>query len=313
MNKLEAMRVFAAVVDAGSLSGAGRRLGMPLATVSRKLSDLEAQLKVSLLIRTTRQLTLTDAGRQYHEACHRILADLEEADRVAAGEYTVPRGELVITAPIVFGRLHVLPVITDFLKACPEVDVRLMLSDQVSSLLDDHIDLAVRIQQLPDSGLMATRIGQVRRVVCASPAYLAEHGEPGLPQDLLLHPCISHQMPLMPTSWSFCVDGQDVALAIKPRLGVSTAEAAIDAAIAQSGITQVLCYQMAAAERAGLLRKVLTDYECPAVPVSLVYNRQGRLPLKLRAFLDHAVPRLRASLGGSLSMKMTLSKNGVTA
>lgn len=296
MNQLDAMRVFVTVVDAGSLSGASRQLGMPLATVSRKLSDLERRLSASLLLRTTRQLTLTDAGRQYHEACQRILADLEDADRVVAGEYSAPRGELVITAPIVFGRLHVLPVVSDFLRACPEVDVRLLLGDQLSHLLDDHIDLAVRIQHLPDSGLMATRIGQVRRVVCASPDYLAAHGTPERPSDLVAHQCISHQMPLGPTSWSFRVDGQDVALPVRPRLAVSTAEAAIDAAIAQGGLTQVLCYQMAAAERAGQLRKVLAACEPPPVPVSLVYNRQGRLPLKLRAFLDHALPRLRASL-----------------
>lgn len=297
MNKFEAMRVFAAVVDAGSLSGAGRRLGMPLATVSRKLSDLERHLNASLLIRTTRHLTLTEAGRQYHEACHRILADLEEADRTVIGEYCSPRGELVITAPVVFGRLHVLPVVTSFLQACPEVDVRLMLGDQVSNLLEDHIDLAVRIQHLPDSGLMATRLGQVRRVVCAGPGYLADHGVPATPRELETHQCISHQQPLTPTTWSFRVDGADVSLPIHPRLSVNTAEAAIDAAIAQGGLTQVLCYQMAGAESAGRLCKVLEAYECPPVPVSLVYNRQGRLPLKLRAFLDHAVPRLRAGLG----------------
>lgn len=298
MNKLDAMRVFATVVDAGSLSAASRRLGMPLATVSRKLSDLEQHLGVSLLIRTTRHLTLTDAGRQYHEACQRILSDLEEADRAAMGEYSVPRGELVITAPIVFGRLHVLPVVNDFLRICPEVDVRLVLGDRLSNLLEEHIDLAVRIQHLPDSGYMATRVGQVRRVVCASPGYLARHGEPDTPQSLAAHQCISHQMPLMPTAWSFRVDEHEVSLPVRPRLSVSTAEAAIDAAIAGGGLTQVLCYQMAAAEKAGLLRKVLEDFECPPIPVSVVYNRQGRLPLKLRAFLDHAVPKLRAGMAG---------------
>lgn len=296
MDKLDALRVFAAVVDAGSLSAAGRHLDMPLATVSRKLADLERQLGVSLLVRTTRQLTLTDAGRQYLEACQRILADLEEADRIVTGEYSEPRGELVITAPLVFGRLHVLPVVTPFMKACPEVTVRLLLGDQVSNLLEDHIDLAVRIQHLPDSGLMATRLGEVRRVACAAPGYLKERGIPALPQDLHEHACISHQMPLMPTSWGFHVDGADIALPIRPRLGVSTAEAAVDAVVAQAGITQVFCYQMAAAERAGRLCRVLEPFACAPVPVSLVYNRQGRLPLKLRAFLDHAVPRLRSGL-----------------
>lgn len=298
MNKLDAMSVFAAVVDAGSLSAASRRLGMPLTTVSRKLSDLEQHLNARLLLRTTRHLTLTDAGRQYHEACHRILADLEEADRTVTGEYSAPRGELVITAPIVFGRLHVLPVVTEFLRAYPEVDVRLVLGDRVSNLLEDHIDLAVRIQHLPDSGFRAARIGLIRRVVCASPGYLHEYGVPASPQALAQHQCISHQMPLLPVAWSFCLNGTEVSLPIKSRLSVSTAEAAIDAAASGAGITQVLSYQIVEAKAADLLQKILESFECPPIPASLIYSAEGRLPLKLRAFLDFAAPRLRERLGG---------------
>jgi len=296
MNQLDAMRVFAAVADAGSLSAASRRLGMPLATVSRKLSDLEQHLHASLLVRTTRRLTLTDAGQQYHEACHRLLADLDEADRTVIGEYCTPRGELVITAPIVFGRLHVLPIITEFLRAYPEIDVRLVLGDRVSNLLEDHLDLAVRIQRLPDSGYRATGVGHIRRVVCASPAYLAVQGEPTTPAMLTQHQCISHHMPFTPPAWSFFVDGRELSLPIKPRLSVSTAEAAIDATIAGAGITQVLSYQIAHAEATGLMQTVLAAFECPPIPVSLVYGAQRRLPLKLRAFLDFAAPKLRERL-----------------
>ena len=176
MDRLEAMAVFLAAVEGGSLSSAGRQLGMPLATVSRKLSDLETHLKARLLNRSTRQLTLTDAGRDYLAACKRILEDVGEAERTAAGEFSEPRGELVVTAPIVFGRLHVLPVIAEFLSAYPEVDVRLVQGDRVLHLLDEHVDLAVRIGELPDSRLTATRLGATRRVVCASPAYLSAHG-----------------------------------------------------------------------------------------------------------------------------------------
>jgi len=159
MNRLESMSVLLTVVEAGSLSAAGRKLGMPLATVSRKLSELETHLKARLLTRSTRQLSLTDAGRAYVAACKRILEDLNEAERAASGEYSAPRGDLVVTAPIVFGRLHVLPVTAGFLKAYPEVDVRLVLGDRIINLLENHVDLAVRIGELPDSSLSATRVG----------------------------------------------------------------------------------------------------------------------------------------------------------
>lgn len=293
MNKLDAMAVFLAAVEAGSLSAAGRRLGMPLATVSRKVSELEAHLRTRLLIRTTRQLTLTDAGQQYLAACRRILDDLNEAERAAAGEYSTPRGELIITAPIVFGRLHVLPIVTDFLKAYPEVDVRLVLGDRVINLLEDHVDLAVRIHELPDSSLSATRVGLIRRVVCASPDYLREHGVPATPDDLVAHQCISYQAPMTPEVWRFRVNGEEVSRPIRTRLSVNTAEAAIDAAAAGAGVTQVLSYQIAEAENAGRLQVTLADFECAPMPVSLVYSRQGRLPVKLRAFIDFAAPRLR--------------------
>jgi len=183
MNRLESMTVLLAVLDAGSLSAAGRKLGMPLPTVSRKLSELETHLKARLLTRSTRRLTLTDTGRTYAAACRRILDEIHEAERAAAGEYSEPRGELVVTAPVVFGRLHVLPVLSEFLKVYPEVNVRLPLGDRVFNLVEDHVDLALRVGPLPDSGLTTTRLGTIRRVVCASPAYLAECGTPRIPQD----------------------------------------------------------------------------------------------------------------------------------
>jgi DNA-binding transcriptional LysR family regulator len=169
MDRLESMATLLAAVEAGSLSGASRKLGMPLATVSRKVSELETHLRVRLLNRSSRRLTLTDAGRSYVAACKRILEDIGAAERAAAGEYSAPRGELIMTAPIVFGRLHVLPVVIAFLEAYPEIDVRLALADRVINLLEDHVDLALRIGELPDSSLVATRLGAIRRVVCASP------------------------------------------------------------------------------------------------------------------------------------------------
>jgi DNA-binding transcriptional LysR family regulator len=296
LDRLEAMGVFLSVIDAGSLSAAGRKLGMPLATVSRKVSDLEAELKTRLLIRSTRQLTLTEAGRGYVAACRRILEDVNEAERAAAGEYSAPRGELVVTAPVVFGRLHILPVLIEFLRAYPEVNVRLALGDRIVNLLEDHVDLALRVGSLPDSGLIATHLGSIRRVVCASPAYLSKSGAPTVPRDLEAHQCISFELLATASTWRFNVDGADSSVPIHPRLIVSTAEAAIDAAIAGLGVTCVMSYQVEAALRAGALRLILESFEPPPLPVSFLYSGQGRLPLKLRALLDFAAPRLRARL-----------------
>ena len=178
MNRLEAMSVFAAIVDGGSLSAAGRRLNVPLATVSRKLADLEAHLKTRLMTRTTRKLLLTDAGRDYLAACRQILEQIEEAERVASGAYAKVKGQLVIAAPIVFGRLHVVPVAAAFLEQHSEVDIQLRLGDRNANLIEEHIDLALRIGPLPDSNLVATQVGSIRRVVCASPTYLERFGSP---------------------------------------------------------------------------------------------------------------------------------------
>jgi DNA-binding transcriptional LysR family regulator len=296
MDRFESMAVLLAAVEAGSLSGAGRKLGMPLATVSRKVSELEAHLKARLLSRSTRQLLLTDAGRDYVAACKRILEDLSEAERAASGEYRAPKGDLIITAPIVFGRLHVLPVTIEFLKAYPEVDVRLVLGDRVVNLMEDQVDLAVRIGELPDSSLIAMRIGTIRRVVCGSPAYFAEYGMPASPSELSAHRCVTFAALMSPDPWTFAVNGAEVTVPIRSRLIVNTAEAAIDAAISGAGVTRVLSYQIEDARCAELLQVTLQEFEPKPIPVSLVYMSQGRLPQKLRAFLDFAAPRLRGRI-----------------
>ncbi|RWP18261.1 LysR family transcriptional regulator [Mesorhizobium sp.] len=296
MDRLEAMSLFVAAVEAGSLSAAGRRYGIPLATVSRKVSDLERHLKTRLLNRSTRQLTLTDAGHAYLAACDRILDEVGEAERAAAGEYSAPTGELIVTAPIVFGRLHVLPVVTGFLAAYPDVAIRLMLADRITQLIEEHIDLAVRIGELPDSSLVATGIGSIRRVVCASPAYLAEHGTPETPKDLAAHDCVTFEGLTAPAAWTFATGKTELTVPIRSRLRVNTAEAAIDAAIAGIGLTRVLSYQITAAVRSGTLRTVLEAFEPQPWPVSLVHAGQGLLPVKLRAFLDFAAPRLKKRL-----------------
>jgi DNA-binding transcriptional LysR family regulator len=295
MDRLEAMSVLVAVADSGSLSAASRNLGIPLPTVSRKLSELETHLGTRLFNRSTRKLALTDAGATYLPACKRILEQVSDAERAASGEYVSPRGDLVITAPIVFGRLHVLPVVSEFLSSHPEIDVRLVLSDRNVYLIDDHVDLAVRIGVLQDSSMIATRVAAVRRVVCASPAYLASFGAPKVPEDLSKLACVTFDSLMSSTVWSFTSSrfGSERAIPIHARLSVNTAEAAIDAAVAGVGITRVLSYQAAKAVAEGKLKVVLAKYEPDLLPVNLVHLGPGLLPLKTRAFLDFAASRIR--------------------
>jgi DNA-binding transcriptional LysR family regulator len=203
MDRLEAMSILIAAVETGSFSAASRNLGVPLPTVSRKIAELEAHLNTRLLVRTTRKLALTDAGVAYLAASKNILEQVGDAERAASGEYVTPKGDLVVAAPIVFGRLHVLPVVTDFLATFPDIRVRMLFSDRNTHLVDDHIDMAVRIGALPDSSMMATRIGSVRRVVCGSPAYFAEHGTPKTPADLTGHACITFDVLAAGTAWIF--------------------------------------------------------------------------------------------------------------
>jgi len=295
-DRFESMSILVAVVNTGSFSAAARQLKIPLATVSRKVADLEAHLKTRLLQRSTRQLSLTEAGQSYVAACRRILEDVGEAERAAAGEYAIPKGELVITAPIVFGRLHVLPVIAEFLKTYPDIDVRMVLTDRVVHLLEEHIDVALRVGELPDSNFIALRIGTVRQVVCASVDYFAEFGTPRTPAELATHACITFEQMASRQVWNFMPGKSEISVAVRSRLAVSTAEAAVDAAVAGVGITRVVSYQMASALRAGALEIALAEFEPPPWPVSLVHSGQGILPLKLRAFLDFATPRLKARL-----------------
>lgn len=296
MDRLEAMDVLLQVVAQGNLSAAGRKLGVPLTTISRKIADLEGHLGARLLVRSNRHVTLTEAGQAYVAACKRILADVTEAEQAASGAFSAARGDLDITAPLVFGRLHVLPVVTEFLQAYPDIDIRLTLADRLLHMQDDHVDLAFRIGALRDSSLMARKVGAVRRVVCASPNYLAQQGRPVLPEDLGQHACITFTGLGSPDRWDFVSDGLPLSVRVRSRLAVNSAEAAIDAAIAGLGVTRVLSYQMAAAQGAGQLDVVLQAHEPQAVPVSLVYDGQGALPLKLRAFLDFAAQRLKERL-----------------
>lgn len=290
------MSVFVAVVAAGSFSGGARALRMPVPTVSRKIAELEAQLGARLLTRSTRRLALTEAGSDYLAACKRILEDVAAAERGASGQHQAPRGELALTAPIVLGRLHVLPLVAEFLALYPQINVQLRLADRSLQLVDEHLDLAVRVGALPDSALVAVRVASLREVVCASPAYLATHGTPRSPEELAGHDCVSFAGPAGGAGWSFGTLREQRSAPLRARLVVNTAEAAVDAAIAGVGLTRVLSYQAAAAVQSGTLSLVLRKFEPAPIPVSLVHTRQALLPAKLRAFLDFAAPRLKARL-----------------
>jgi DNA-binding transcriptional LysR family regulator len=269
---------------------------MPLTTVSRHLAALEEHLGVRLITRTTRGLALTEPGRNYLESSRRILAELEAASLRIAGEQGEPQGELAITAPVVFGRLHVLPVATEFLKAFPRVTLRLLLLDRVVDLAEENLDVSVRIGALPDSSLMATRVGTIRQVTCASPAYLAARGVPSAPRELAEHDCISFGALSPADRWVYPGGKAQQRVAVRPRLIVNTAEAAIDAAKAGLGITRVLSYQAARSVADRSLRLILEDFEPEPIPVSLLH-REDRLPqAKVQSFIAYAAPRLRQAL-----------------
>lgn len=308
MDRHAAIRIFVAIADAGTLSAAGERLGMPLATVSRHLKALEESLNTRLLTRTTRRLALTEPGRTYLETCRRVLGDLDMAERHLAGEMAEPHGQLALTAPILFGRLHVRPVVSAYLDAYPHVTARMLLVNRVVNLVEEGMDLGIRIGHLPDSAMRATTLGTVRLICCASPAYLETAGVPPEPRALLGHSCITFTSFSEPDRWGFpgratpekSREGQEKrraqSIPVQPRLIVNTAETAIDAAKAGLGIVRVLSYQAQGALKDGSLRRVLEEYEPEPIPVSLVH-REDRLPqAKVQSFSELAVPLLRKAL-----------------
>ena len=296
MDRLEAMSFVLAVAETGSLQAAARRLKTPVATASRKISELEAHLRTKLFDRSGRRLSPTDAGITYLAASKRILAEVEEAERTAAGEYAAPTGELTVTATVSLGRFHLVPIVAEFLQRYPDISVRLILEDRTFNLPEANIDVAVRIGHLPDSRLIALRLGAVRRLVCASPSYLAARGTPRVPEEIAGHACIVAEGFAGGTTWAFVRDGTDIAVEVQPRLVVSSPEAACDAARAGFGLTRVPSVVVSAEVESGMLETVLNDYQSAPVPINLLYAADRFLPVKLRAFLDFAVPRLKARL-----------------
>jgi DNA-binding transcriptional LysR family regulator len=291
------MTILLAAVDNGSLSAASRQLRIPLATVSRRVSELEEHLKIRLLLRGNRKLVLTEAGRTYVASCRRIMEDIAEAERTATGEYHAPQGELIISVPEVMGRAHALPVIVDFLRAYPDIRTRVQFVNRNVNLLEEHVDVALRVGELPDSSMIGMRVGLIRQVLCASPAYLQARGTPTKPAELTSHDCVGYEHFTAGTNWGFRNKGAFESIPIRWRLVVDSIEAAVVAAAAGAGIARVLSCQIDEQVNSRSLVTLLNEYELPAMPVSLIYPSQRQVPLKLRAFLDFAVPRLRQRLG----------------
>lgn len=296
MDRLESMSVVLAVAEAGSLSAAARRQKLPLATVSRKVSELEEHLRTKLFNRSSRALVPTDAGLSYIAAAKRILADIAEAERAASGEYATPRGDLSVSTLVALGRLCLQPILAEFLATFPEVDVQLNLQDRTIDLLEEHIDVALRVGDLADSSLIAVRVGEIRRVACASPAYLKSRGTPRSPDDLSAHDCISYPPMQSPGTWRFRRDQTEYVVPVRSRFVASNLESACDAARAGLGITVAFSYLLAESIKSRQLIALLEDFQPPPQPVSLVYAPNRFMPAKLRAFLDFAAPRLRARL-----------------
>jgi DNA-binding transcriptional LysR family regulator len=300
MDRLDTLRVFVAVADARGFAPAARKLGLSAPAVTRAILALEARIGAPLLHRTTRSVHLSDAGERFLEDCRRILAELDEAESSAGGAHAAPQGLLTLTAPLMFGRMHVAPVLLDFLSRHPAIQVRSFFVDRVVHLLDEGFDVAVRIAHLPDSGLTAIRVGRVRSVVVASPDYLERCGTPQRPAELAQHDAIgSSPSGGAAPPWRFSAaaeraDGDD-GQTVRPRmqLVVNGADVAIAAALRGHGLARVLSYQVAAELQAGRLRIVLAEHEPPPMPVHVVYPAGRKASARLRAFIDFAVARLR--------------------
>ena len=296
MDRLQEMEVFVAVAEAGSFVGAGLRMRISPPAVTRAIASLEERLGGRLFNRTTRSISLTEAGVRFLESARRLLADVEEAEKAAVGETAVPHGHLAITASVTFGRSALSPVVSAFLNAHPRVSASVVLLDRVVNLVEEGFDVAVRIAPMPDSSLMARRIGEIRRVLVASPDYIARHGAPQTPAELKQHAVIAFT-PLLPNrEWRYADARGANSVSLAPRFEINDAVAAIKACEAGDGITIALSYMVAEQVGSGRLVMLLDSFTLPPVPVHLVHAQSRLVAPKIRAFVDFATPILRATL-----------------
>lgn len=296
MDRFQEMQVFLAVAEEQGFAAAARRLDMSPPSVTRAVAALEERIGTLLLARTTRSVHITEAGQRYLEDCRRILAELEEAEESAAGSHAIARGQLTLTAPVLFGELFVTPVLVDYLDQHPAVAIKALLVDRVVSMVDEGIDVAVRIGNLPDSGLHSVKVGEVRRVVCASPAYLSQHGRPQHPHDLQQARVVVAASSSLVSDWQFASPEGSLSVRLEPRLVVTANQAAINAACLGWGLTRVLSYQVASKVAAGELEIVLEPFELPPLPIHVVYQGGRKMPAKVRTFVDFCAERLGQDL-----------------
>jgi len=297
MDRLQSMRAFVAVAEARGFAAAARQLVLSPPALTRAIAALEARIGTRLLHRTTRAVRLTEAGARFLAECKRILGELEEAETAAADGALEPRGHLVVTAPVLFGRMYVAPILFEFLERYPSVSARTLFVDRIADLLDEGIDVAFRIGRLPDSSLTAIPVGSVRSVVCGSPRYFARHGRPRTPNDLVKHKTIAFWPRVAAVDWSVGLGSKARAVKTAAQLTVNSNDLAIAAAVAGRGLARLLSYQVAAEIRAKKLEIVLADFEPKPLPVNVVYAEGRRAAAKVHAFVDIAVERLRADKG----------------
>lgn len=293
MDRLHLMTVFVAVAEESGFAGGGRRLGMSPPAVTRAIATLEERLGVKLLSRSTRHVRLTDAGLRYLDDARRIIHDVDEADELAAGINAAPRGQLTVTAPVLFGRMYVMPLIVDYLQSYPAVDVSALFLDRVVSILEEGIDVAVRIGELPDSGMRAIKVGSVRRVLCASPSYLKQYGIPKSPRDLGMHQIVAATSVTPNIEWKFKEGKETLAIRIKPRITVSSNDAAIEAVTRDAGITRLISYQVAPELAAGKLKTVLSEFEMAPMPIHVIHSEGRHASTKIRSFIDFVAQALK--------------------
>lgn len=290
MDRIDAMRAFVSVADLQGFAPAARKLGLSASAVTRLIASLENHLGARLLQRTTRSVTLTDVGARYLERARRILGDLEDAEDSVQAERSRPSGRLIVSAPQMFGRLHVGPVMSAYLKQYPDVSAELRLSDRTVNLVDEGIDIAVRIGHLADSSVIARAVGDMRRIVAASPRYLKVHGTPQKPSDLAQHEVIQFAGSSSSLSeWRFTDNGREMRVPVTSRFATNSTDAAVLHAEQGGGLINVLAYQVADQIKAGRLRIVLAKYELPPIPIHLVYPTSRLLSAKVRAFIDLVV------------------------
>ena len=294
MDQLQLINVFVAVVDANGFAGAARRLGISPPAVTRAVNELEAHLGVRLLSRTTRVVRVTEPGARYAEDCRRILVELAEANESAGGMHSAPRGRLTLTAPVLFGAAFVTPIVTEFLAHYPEVSASCWFLDRIINLIEEGVDVAVRIGELPDSSMQAIRVGRVRRVICAAPSYFERHGIPRTPNDLQQHTIISASGVTPTPEWRLTQDGAPCIVKLQPRLITTTNDSAVAAAVNGFGLTRLLSYQIADQLRDGRLKAVLGEFEPTVLPVHMLHREGRHASQKVRAFLDLAIERLRS-------------------